>query len=125
VVYDPANLLKLYAGIDNAGIYFSVDGGATWTSATIQPANNRIKALVLKPGDSTTLFAATYGGGVFTSSNSAVTWGTCSNSSLTNLNVVSLAMDVTGKLYAGTEAGVFVSTDNCASWTAVNSGLPN
>ena len=28
-------------------------------------------------------------------------------------------------LYVGTEAGVFVSNDGCATWTEMNSGLPN
>jgi hypothetical protein len=27
-------------------------------------------------------------------------------------------------LYAGTSAGVFVSTDGCTTWTAMNAGLP-
>ena len=28
-------------------------------------------------------------------------------------------------LYAGTAAGVFVGTDCCATWAAMNTGLPN
>jgi photosystem II stability/assembly factor-like uncharacterized protein len=124
VAYDPLNLLHLFAGIDNAGIYFSADGGTTWTAATTQPANNRVKALVLKPGDASKQFAATYGGGVFTSADSGLTWTACA-SNPANLNVVSLTIDATGKLYAGSEAGVFTSADGCATaWTALNRGLP-
>ena len=52
-------------------------------------------------------------------------WTACGNTDLTNLNVVSLTVDANGKLYAGTEAGVFVSSDNCATWAAMNNGLPN
>jgi len=33
-------------------------------------------------------------------------------------------MDAAGKLYAGSEAGVFVSSDGCASWAAMSAGLP-
>ena len=91
---------------------------------------------MFKPGDSTTLYAATYGNGVYFSrssgdpANNGLSWavctdGTTTNSGLTNLNVVSLTSDPTGKLYAGTEAGVFVSTNECATWTAMNNGLPN
>lgn len=121
---DPANAQHLYTGVDNAGVYFSSDGGTSWTAATTQPANNRVKALVLTPGDSTKQYAATYGGGVYKSSNSGVDWSACATTGLTNLNLLSLTIDSSGKLYAGSEAGVFVSNDNCATWTAINSGLP-
>jgi hypothetical protein len=124
IVYDPLNLLHLYAGIDNAGVYYSTDGGAIWLAAAIQPTNNRIKALLLKPGAASKQFAATYGGGVFASSDSGVSWTACVGNPA-NLNVVSLGIDANGKLYAGTEAGVFTSADGCATaWTALNTGLP-
>jgi hypothetical protein len=125
VVYDPANLQNLYTGIDNAGVYLSTNGGSTWTPATTQPTSNRVKAVVLTPGDGTRLFAATYGGGVFVSANSGIDWSSCTNTGLTNLNLLSLTIDNTGRLYAGSEAGVFVSGDGCGTWAAINSGLPN
>jgi photosystem II stability/assembly factor-like uncharacterized protein len=124
IVVDPDTAVKLYAGLDGAGIYLSSDSGATWSPAATQPTNTRIKAVVIKPGDSTRLYAASYGGGVFTSENSGATWSGCANTNLTNLNLVSLTIDASGRLYAGTEGGVFVSTDGCAIWTAVNGGLP-
>lgn len=122
---DPATSQNVYAGIDNSGIYRSSNSGASWTAATTQPANTAIRALAIKPGESSKLFAATYGGGVYKSTNSGADWTACANTNLANLNLVSLAIDANGKLYAGTEAGVFVSTDGCATWTAMNNGLPN
>ncbi|MEI7856845.1 MAG: hypothetical protein WCH85_05000, partial [Methanomicrobiales archaeon] len=98
--------------------------GGSWDPATLLPVNTRIKAIVITPGDSTKLFAATYGGGVYTSINNGASWSACANTGLTNLNVLSLVSDSSGKLYAGTEAGVFTSSDNCASWTAQTNGLP-
>jgi len=127
----------VYTGLDGAGIFRTLNNGATWTAATMQPANLRVKALVVKPGDSTKLFAATYGGGIYVSSNSSgvpanngLSWAVCTdgtteNSGLANLNVLSLTSDATGKLYAGTEAGVFVSSDGCTTWQELNNGLPN
>ena len=41
-----------------------------------------------------------------------------------SLNVPSIAMHSNGNLYSGTEAGVFVSTTDCASWAALNTGMP-
>jgi hypothetical protein len=123
IVIDPVSASTVYAGIDGHGIYKSTDSGASWQPATIQPVNQNIRALVINPAKHTNLFAGTYGGGVYKSVDSGDTWTRCRNIGLANLNVLSLVSDSTGKLYAGTEAGVFTSPD-CNTWTAQNSGLP-
>lgn len=122
IVIDAAAPAKLYTGFDGAGVYRSGDGGATWTAADTQPANLRVKALAIKP-DGTRLFAATYGGGAFTSGDSGASWSACAGQP-GSANLLSLALGADGKLYAGSEVGVFVSTDDCVSWTAMNTGLP-
>lgn len=122
---DPLTPATIYAGISGSGIYKTTDNGATWTAASTQPSNSAISTLVIKTGDSAMLYAASYGNGIFTSSDSGDTWATCANTNLTNLDVKSLSIDVSGKLYAGTEAGVFVSADGCGTWTTMNGGLPN
>jgi hypothetical protein len=124
IVIDSVTPTTLYAGLDGAGVYRSSDSGANWSPATTQPDNKRIKALVIKPGDSAKQFAATYGGGVFKSSDGGDNWSDCTTQP-TNLNLLSMTINATGKLYAGTEGGVFVSTDNCTTWNALNTGLPN
>ena len=121
---DPATPSNVYAGVSGAGIYRSSNGGASWNAASTQPANTALRALQVKPGASTTLFAASYGAGAFKSSDGGVTWAACA-AQPTNLNLLSLAMDAAGKLYAGTEAGVFVSTNDCTSWTDQSASLPN
>jgi len=54
------------------------------------------------------------------------TWSAI-NSGLTNTHVIVLAIDPSNPstLYAGTEGGVFKSTDGGGSWSAINSGLTN
>lgn len=121
---DPGNSASLYAGLDGGGVFRSANSGGSWNGATQQPANLRIKALVIDKNDSSKLYAASYGGGVFKSTDSGVTWAACTNTNLANLNLLTLTIDGSGKLYAGTEAGVFVSTDGCGSWTAMSAGLP-
>ena len=71
-----------------------------------------------------TIYAATYGAGVFKTSDGGSNWTGCDTTNMTNLNVVSLSIDPNGKLYAGTEAGVFVSADGCSTWTEMSNGLP-
>jgi len=124
IVIDPVTPSTLYTGLDGQGIYNTTDGGTSWSPAITQPINKHIRALVIRPGDNTKLFAGTYGGGVYRSTDSGVTWTACPDTGLANPNVVSLVTDSSGKLYAGTEAGVFASTDNCATWAEMNGGLP-
>lgn len=121
---DAAQPAVLYAGLDGNGIYKSSDGGTSWQAATGQPGNTAIRAVRVKPGASGTLFAASYGGGAWKSGDGGVTWSACATQPA-NLNLRTLAIDAAGKLYAGSEAGVFASTNDCSSWTAMNAGLPN
>ena len=124
IAVDSTTPANLYAGLDGAGIYRSTDKGVTWSAATIQPGNLAVKALVISKIDHSTLYAATYGAGLFKSTDSGDKWSICGNSGLTSLNLKSLVMDGNGKLYAGTEGGVYVSSDACDNWTEMNSGLP-
>jgi hypothetical protein len=125
VVIDPTTPSTLYAALDGAGVYRSSNSGTLWAAATTQPGNLRVKALVIKPGAPATLFAATYGGGVFKSGDSGQNWTACT-SQPSNQNVLTLTMDAATppKLYAASEGGVFVSSNDCASWAAMNAGLP-
>lgn len=124
IVIDPATPANVYAALDGAGVYRSTDSGANWSAATTQPGNLNLKALVIKPGSPATLFAASYGGGAFKSTDSAATWAACATQP-TSQNLLSLAIDTNGRLYVGSEAGVFVSSNDCAAWSAMNTGLPN
>src|SRR5215468_8571021 len=92
-----------------------------WTH-TNGPYGGNIAALLSVSGDS--LFAGTFGGGVFLSTNNGQSW-TAVNNGLTNHGVRALAVSG-GNLFAGTYGGgVYLSTNNGQSWTAVNNGLTN
>ncbi|MBU2583896.1 MAG: T9SS type A sorting domain-containing protein, partial [Bacteroidetes bacterium] len=71
----------------------------------------------------TNLFAGTWGGGVFLSTNNGTSW-TAASTGLTNTDVEALAVSGTN-LFAGTYGGVFLSTNNGISWTATSTGLTN
>jgi hypothetical protein len=124
IAADPVAASTLYAAIAGSGVYASADGGATWTAATVQPSDTRLTDLAIKPGETATLFAATDGGGVFISRDSGLTWNACADTGLDSPNVLSLIVTGAGQLFAGTGAGVFTSSNDCSSWTAQNTGLP-
>ena len=71
----------------------------------------------------TNLFAGTYGGGVFLSTNNGTSWTEVNNGLTGGTAVMALAVSGTN-LFAGTlGGGVFLSTNNGTSWTVVNNGL--
>jgi hypothetical protein len=72
-------------------------------------------------GTGMNLFAGTYGGGVFLSTNSGAHW-TEINAGLTNLYVRSLALSGQ-QLLVGTDGGVFRVAKVDTSWSAVSVGL--
>ena len=91
---------------------------AQWVQ-TNGPNGGYIYSIVIS---GTNIFAGTYGGGVFLSSDNGANW-TAVNNGLTNSYVRSLAISGTN-IFAGTAGGgVFFSSDNGAHWTAVNNGL--
>jgi hypothetical protein len=121
ILIDPAIPTTLYSALDGAGV-FKKTAGTNWTASNGGLANLDVKALALK--DSNTLYAATYGGGMYKSVNAGVDWTACAGQPA-SLNLLSVALDAAGTLYAGSVAGVYVSGDGCATWSDFNTGLPN
>jgi hypothetical protein len=83
-------------------------GTNAWTSNG--PESGTIQALAIDPVTPTTLYAATFGGGVFKSTDSGGAWSAVNND-LTDTDVLALAIDpaTPTTLYAGTlDGGVFV-----------------
>jgi photosystem II stability/assembly factor-like uncharacterized protein len=117
---------RLLSLITLAGVVFSsatVSAGVNvWT--TNGPAGQDIRALAINPANPATLYAGTYGGGIFKSTDSGGTWA-ASNTGLTNPYIYALAVNpvTPATVYSGTNGGVFKSTNSGGTWTAVNTGL--
>lgn len=112
----------VYAAVDGLGIYQSEDGGSTWDGlATAGLTNLAVQTVATCPNG--TLFAGTWGGGVFRYQGSG--W-LAVNDGLFRPYITALACDDAGGVYAGTyDAGIFKSTNNGTNWTAINTGLQN
>ena len=102
----------------------SVSAGINvWTSKG--PEGESINALVIDPATPTTLYAGTWRGGVFKSTNGGGDWSAV-NTGLTSTYIKALAIDpvTPATLYAGTDSdGVFKSVNGGESWNAVNTDL--
>jgi photosystem II stability/assembly factor-like uncharacterized protein len=124
---DPTTPGVVYAGTLEDGVYKSQDGGGTWTKLDLYGFLSDVVNVALKdPGDPNLLFVGTQGFGVQLSTDGGQTFAPRVNG-LTNLNVTCLAFDPDSPevLYAGTQNGLFKTTNGGSSWvpTALAGGL--
>jgi len=92
-----------------SGVFASTDAGATWSAQDTGLTDTRIQTLALDPHKATTVYAGTHAAGVWVSLDAAATWKRLGgNKGLTDLDVTSMAFGA-GKIYAGTDRGVFVA----------------
>ncbi|OFY51109.1 MAG: hypothetical protein A2W85_02475, partial [Bacteroidetes bacterium GWF2_41_31] len=107
------------------GIFRSTDDCQTWTIADAGiPSAGYNDWIIDLDKIGSTLYAASYIGGVFKSSDHGSSWVSVNNG-LTDLNMQSL-YSIGSTLFAGTYFdGIFKSTDGGDNWYPVNQGLPN
>jgi hypothetical protein len=124
-----ANIFVSYGGV----IYLSTDDGMTWNTAADSGLIYVVASLAAYPDGKggTNLFAGTYAGGVFLSTNNGGSWQAINSGLLpiqVSFDVTILAASPNGtggmNIFAGTNTrGIFLSTNNGTSWNAVNSEL--
>jgi photosystem II stability/assembly factor-like uncharacterized protein len=117
-------LLVLAACAPSSGI-FAVSGGG-WQSTGL--TQQHIHALTVNPNNALMLLAGDVQGSVYMSTDGAQHWTQRSAIPAQAKTLLALSFDTTGKkLYATTDAGIFVTTNTAQSWSVVStahSGLP-
>ena len=109
---------RLYAGGGNhVGCYDPVKGNWEWVPVGM----GWIRALAIS---GTTLLAGSEGSGAFRITHYAPGWWTITKTGLQDTMVYALAVKDTN-IFAGTEGGVFRSSNNGVTWIDVNNGLTN
>jgi hypothetical protein len=109
----------LYAGTFDDGVMRSADGGATWSRIGL--GGKYLRSLVMDPNDPDTLFAATYGNGVWrtTAASGAPGWVRLTNAP----GVVEELAWVGSTLYAAAGPnGIFRVTNGGQAWTKLGGG---
>ncbi len=116
---------NLFAG--GNGVWLSTNTGTSWTVIGLHDTS--VIALAVS---GTNIFAATNNNGVFLSSNNGTSWTSVNEGLPNGTSIAALAvgdtntsLDSSGPpmLFAGAQNGVFLSTNNGTSWTAINNGL--
>lgn len=107
-------------GFGCTGVYRSTNNGTTWTLNNSGLATC-VNDLAIKTGY---VFAGTGTSGVYRSTNRGISW-TLSSNGLLNINVLSLAVNPSGHIFACTIGGIFRSINNGDSWTQVRTTRTN
>lgn len=105
----------IFAGTNGHGCFKSTDGGVTWDSL---PSLSSGIIRCLKVFGST-VYAGTYGAGIFRTTNNGSTWDQI-NTGLSSSNVYAIDAGASSIVYAGTEGGVYLSTNGGDSWAFKN-----
>ena len=121
---DPNNVQDIYAGDAENGVFVSTDAGVHWSQHSAGlPLPTAIHALAFdEPGKK--LYAAT-DAGVFVSADAAQHWTAIGGLPADSFTALAFDLKNAHTIYAGTRHhGVFISTNDGASWSAANRGLP-
>lgn len=114
---------NLLAATEN-GVQYSINGGQSWTTAGGLNSGVVLK-LAVSPTSSSNVLAATYGGGVWRSTDSGRNWSE-SNSGLPSSGEYTYAYDVAfapnGTMAYAAAYGVYRSTNGGQSWSAAYTG---
>ena len=124
IARDPKNPARLWAAAFGAGVYRSLDGGATWTDNRTGLVNTFVRCLAVNPKHPDSLWAGT-NDGAYLSSDGGVTWKLML---LTTKSVRAIAIHPirTGTVYAATYGlGVYKTLNSGATWNTLNNGLVN
>ena len=130
----PQNDAVRIVGLEDGKVFKTTTGATTLTNVT--PAGNTkyVARAVIDPNNQNTayvtlsgFFGADNGQHIYKTTNlnaTTPTW-TVAGVGIPDVPVDGFIVDkATGNLYAGTDIGVYMSTDGGASWTAFSTGLP-
>lgn len=109
-------LLLLSACTPGTGIL----GGGTWQSTGLQQ-HQQIRTLEVNPQNTQQIYAGDAHNGIYLSTNAGTTWKASSVGLPLPVAIQALSFDDNGKkLYAATDKGLFISSDDAQSWQQAN-----
>jgi photosystem II stability/assembly factor-like uncharacterized protein len=117
----------VYAATDH-GLFWSTDGGQVWAGTPDVPTRD-VRGIAVDPGAPSTIYAASFGGGVFKTTDGGRSWNTASTGLSRagidglQLRAIAVAPSSPSIIYAAGPAGIFRSSDGAASWNHVSSSF--
>ncbi len=116
---------KLFLGTDfGDGMWKSADSGKTWTHVDSLSTVDGVMSIATTTNP-LVLYAGTFGGGVHLSTDGGVIWRVTDTTTMNHFVRPILTDPTNGNtVYAGTNNGMYKTTNAGTSWFAINSGIP-
>jgi photosystem II stability/assembly factor-like uncharacterized protein len=121
----------IYAGTTDGYIQRTTDGGTNWDPRVDGLSAGRIRRIVLDPADSDHAFCVVErrtDARLFETTDGGDNWNSVTGDLPEGLITLCMTADwrtAVPRLYAGTDLGVFVSSDRGAAWHHADTALPN
>jgi len=113
---DPSNTQTIYAG--RKGAFKTTDGGESWRQ--VLPSRHPVSTIAIDPLTPQSVYALTYDGILFKSSDGGEVWNKGISVKISNLIVIDPTAPLT--VY-GTTSGIFKSVNGGKTWDTVSNGL--
>lgn len=113
---------NIFAGTFGSGIYMSKTNGALWSKISSGAVDTALVLSLAVNSAGNTIFISTYNQEIYKSTNTGVSWSKVNSSSM---SVINSLLWVGNTLFAGTNSGVYLTSDFGNNWEAVNSGIAN
>lgn len=136
----PTSTNTMWAATDGGGLWKTTDGGTTWQASNDFLSSLSISSIVMRPGDTSTMYAATgplgshtglTGVGIFKSTDGGNNWSLLANTAPTaNPDfqfVYQLAIHPTDSntVLAATNGGAYITTNGGGIWTELINARAN
>ena len=126
----PFNQDKIIAGTDDGNIWFTLDGGDIWTQISEELPNRWVTKVLASRTHPGTIYATFSGyrygeneGHIYETTDNGETWNDISNN-LPDIPVNDIVQSSEGRLYLGTDIGVFGSGNAGVLWEPLGDGMP-
>jgi photosystem II stability/assembly factor-like uncharacterized protein len=130
VAFDPVDGDKVFAATQTAGVFVTLDGGSSWTTANTGLPDpwqtgpclcQDIRQIVVDPDDATRVYLGTNGKGIHRSLDGGVTWQP-SDTQLAD-EAIGCLIPHDGALYACVDGAGIWRSDDGATFTQLTTGL--
>ncbi len=132
IAVSPVNPDVIYAGTDDGNVWVSEDYAVSWTDVSSNLPRRWVTRVVPDPADANTAYVAfsgrrwfDYEPRILRTRDLGNTWQDISED-LVDAPVNAFAVDPTDvrRLFAGTDLGAYMSTDDGQNWTLLGNGMP-
>ncbi len=128
----PSDASVLAAGTDDGRVWVSADGGGDWTRVDAQLPERWVTRVAFDPADAALLYVSFSGlrwdedpGHVYRSDDLGASWlDITGNLPEAPVNVILADPDLPGRVYVGTDVGVYSSLQPGGAWSSLATGLP-